>query len=923
MFARLASLVYRRNSIQSPQEEEKPNKERKDYVAAIYAVNGTDVRLLRPRAFLTFSEDPEAETNVDTETETHAEEEQTNTEGQPSPPALYLWDDDDELVVPALPLDQLISVRQHRPDSLQVVQVKPPIEYGFHFPKVEAAIAFRTELMRLLSTTCERELCACEVTVTISVNGEHFPDWERGQEAGTEGDTEGDSGEDPEHGRQQDRGDVSETEYYSAGNPAAEAAAAEAESAAGSPVSAGAGMKGGSEPSGPHRMVIRQRDGDGMTILSIPDVRLFVEMTKDLHLDVTDVAAGKFILWGPFQQREGGWARQWLSVRVVNPRESLNVVVILNRCTGFEERVLLEQFVETDQDNTDPEIVEWDADDAVVVEEDEGPYLDSSEELGETLQEEEEEQAEEPSDEEEARKDVRPIQFKGVASPSMLEDSVLPGDDDEQASSDEASALEDQLSELDGFSKWTDLRTAMESDLKRADGVLTTVPSQDPKNDRKGSSETEELGEDSGGLDCCPDDEENLCGTRAAVEKYSNFRKDSKGESEIDSERDSDSRGRSSDGENYAGSSPCVSGSLRKRSDTRLHKFMEIGEQRSLVCRAKGSASGCDWGRRAERDFNLHVVDNTSNRMSTIKGQKFGYKDTEVNPGKGLLHSNERKLVFVDERNPEDIYQMDLEREKVVSKFHTDGLSAHLLWHSSKGAGSSDDPTFLAASSNAFYLMDTRVCSAKTNVGDHSWRGTTKMYNSKPGFTAAASDAHGHIVLGSQQGMLRLYDGLPNSSDEFKIAKTQLDSHYEKIKAVDTLPDGSWVLATMKNCLILYPTKLRSYQKTGFEMRLGSQKPPPVYLQLKARDIQHYQLDDIEFQPAVFDPKGELIITSVGNLAIIWDFLVIKKGKRLDSYIIKPMESYIQESKIRDDGRVVIAYPSDIEIVNRPKRISG
>eukprot|EP01070_Trichotokara_eunicae_P004748 Trichotokara_eunicae@DN4145_c0_g1_i2.p1 len=163
-------------------------------------------------------------------------------------------------------------------------------------------------------------------------------------------------------------------------------------------------------------------------------------------------------------------------------------------------------------------------------------------------------------------------------------------------------------------------------------------------------------------------------------------------------------------------------------------------------------------------------------------------------------------------------------------------------------------------------------------------------------------------------GDLRLYDGKPNSEGRFKKAKTQLATVREPITAVDCTGDGSWILGTTRSYLVAIPTKLSSTGKTGFEVPLGKQKPPPRYLKINVQDMMKHGLTDLNFSPAKFDVDETSIVTSTGNLAVIWDFASVKRGT--PKYTIKVAENYIKDVKVNPDdaGSVVVAYPTALKV---------
>ena len=83
--------------------------------------------------------------------------------------------------------------------------------------------------------------------------------------------------------------------------------------------------------------------------------------------------------------------------------------------------------------------------------------------------------------------------------------------------------------------------------------------------------------------------------------------------------------------------------------------------------------------------------------------------------------------------------------------------------------------------------------------------------------------------------------------------------------------------------------------KTGFEHRMGKEKPRPMKLQIKATDIAKHQLGRLDFKPAKFNnfsANGEetSIVTSTGNYLITWNFKRVKRGT-LNEYLIKQLET--------------------------------
>lgn len=162
---------------------------------------------------------------------------------------------------------------------------------------------------------------------------------------------------------------------------------------------------------------------------------------------------------------------------------------------------------------------------------------------------------------------------------------------------------------------------------------------------------------------------------------------------------------------------------------------------------------------------------------------------------------------------------------------------------------------------------------------------------------------------------MRLYSELG------KVAKTHLPGLGDPIIGVDTTEDGSFVLATTKNYILVIDTRVKVKEKThtssvrarkkekkmcqsgaevessgcdvfqgvekgGFLKSMGKNKPTPVKLTIKPMDIIKYRMKDISFTPAHFNVGRSMersIVASTGPFIVTWNFRHIKAG-RVDSY---------------------------------------
>jgi len=82
-----------------------------------------------------------------------------------------------------------------------------------------------------------------------------------------------------------------------------------------------------------------------------------------------------------------------------------------------------------------------------------------------------------------------------------------------------------------------------------------------------------------------------------------------------------------------------------------------------------------------------------------------------------------------------------------------------------------------------------------------------------------------------------------------KRAKTELIGFGDGITQLDTCKDGSWILATCKNYLMMIPTVLDE-DSNGFTKKMGKDKPLPIKLTLTHSDIIKYNIDNVNFKTA-------------------------------------------------------------------------
>lgn len=121
--------------------------------------------------------------------------------------------------------------------------------------------------------------------------------------------------------------------------------------------------------------------------------------------------------------------------------------------------------------------------------------------------------------------------------------------------------------------------------------------------------------------------------------------------------------------------------------------------------------------------------------------------------------------------------------------------------------------------------------------------------------------------------------------------------------------------------------------KTGFEHRMGKEKPTPKKLQLHVKDIAKYKIKSVNFTPARFNnynmSGGEhtSIVATTGQYLITWNFKKLQKGK-LDCYKIqkipaqgpKAVELVDSQFQFNNDERILVTEKDNIGVSTRSKK---
>jgi hypothetical protein len=289
-----------------------------------------------------------------------------------------------------------------------------------------------------------------------------------------------------------------------------------------------------------------------------------------------------------------------------------------------------------------------------------------------------------------------------------------------------------------------------------------------------------------------------------------------------------------------------------------------------------------------------------------------------LTPSRAMLHQRDTSLLLTDESDPQRLYRMDLNRGDVVETWESSSNVREML-PEKKGAQATDSPVLLGMNSKAFFALDSR------QAGDKCVSSRLFQYSGRsPQLSCAATTGNGQIVLGTENGDVRLFSAkrsllsTPDIESRKPRASTSLPGFGDAVTAVDATEDGAWVLATCRTYLMCICTTFGT--SNGFESRMGQQKPAPRRLQLSAADVRRVG-GTVSFTPARFNtgPMGEQsIVTSTGPWVITWSFRKVKQNV-LDVYQMKEFsDDVVQDHFARGtDRKVVVALPNNVLLASK------
>lgn len=228
---------------------------------------------------------------------------------------------------------------------------------------------------------------------------------------------------------------------------------------------------------------------------------------------------------------------------------------------------------------------------------------------------------------------------------------------------------------------------------------------------------------------------------------------------------------------------------------------------------------------------------------------------------------------------------------------------------------------------------DTRTPMDQIVLGDdqrHTKQGRTHA------FTSIATTRNGEMVVGDNEGVVRLFSSPAGNGGAIKRAKTNLNQLADRVRAVDVSADGEWVIWTTKEYLAVVNTKFvdpkTGERASGFAKSMGTSRPDSLILRIPEDLKKKHGITEVNFEGGRFDngphsdPGSGLIIeedlvVSTGPFIVRWNFRKVKieyaKARPEDNCKLPPL-IYKQAGNIVDkvfeygQSKIVTALETDI-----------
>lgn len=283
------------------------------------------------------------------------------------------------------------------------------------------------------------------------------------------------------------------------------------------------------------------------------------------------------------------------------------------------------------------------------------------------------------------------------------------------------------------------------------------------------------------------------------------------------------------------------------------------------------------------------------------------------------MFNNDNEILFQISNDKSKLWQYDLNKGEIIQEWDCDTNKSIFNKNNSSVNNKILDFTYpkklgqfnekneiIGMNSNNIFLLDGRINRTNKIVD-------IKSYSTNPNFKSIITNGSGGIAVGSENGDIRLFNEIG------KNAKTLITGFENPIKYIESSIDGKYLLATCDKYIMVINTE-NEFNVNGFDTCFGRITQKPLILKLSHIDLIKYNIINESFTPAKFNnsinSKEIMIISSLGQYMILWNFNRVKNGETNLYKIINMGEFVIDNTTKFDKNQIIIALPDKLRLQN-------
>jgi hypothetical protein len=256
-----------------------------------------------------------------------------------------------------------------------------------------------------------------------------------------------------------------------------------------------------------------------------------------------------------------------------------------------------------------------------------------------------------------------------------------------------------------------------------------------------------------------------------------------------------------------------------------------------------------------------------------------------------LAHDGGAGFYMLDDTRNTEFFDFTLDRGLVTRDFaavRSDGATTRI---SRMLPSSVSDRIFVGFNTRNTMVVDPRVPRPVVQRSD---------YKSENYFTAGAAGHSGHLAIGSEKGILRLYREPCRARATVNFS---VNPGNTPILAVDVAPNDEWVVVTCPAYLGVIKTLAAGTKKLAFDSPMKGNKTNVMILDLDQADQERVALRNGNVLPPFANGKFETrggrvvgLLASMGSALISWPFRPIENDQ-----VPQPSITFIHDEHVVDD----------------------